>query len=81
MSYANCLYMATYWVDRDSWFGWNFVYSNEELVILNSWVQEFLYNLSDTIKVFSILLVTNLCIGFHLPPQLRTSDWICLQIL
>ena len=54
---------------------------NEELVILNSWVQEFLYNLSDTIKVFSILLVTNLCIGFHLPPQLRTSDWICLQIL
>nr|YP_010927622.1 envelope membrane carbon uptake protein [Cuphea tarapotensis]WKK46581.1 envelope membrane carbon uptake protein [Cuphea tarapotensis] len=41
--------------------------SNEELVILNSWVQEFLYNLSDTIKAFSILLLTDLCIGFHSP--------------
>uniref|UniRef100_A0A7N2RFH4 Chloroplast envelope membrane protein n=1 Tax=Quercus lobata TaxID=97700 RepID=A0A7N2RFH4_QUELO len=40
---------------------------NEELVILNYWVQEFLYNLSDTIKAFSILLVTDLCIGFHSP--------------
>ena len=40
---------------------------NEELFILNSWVQEFLYNLSDTIKAFSILLVTDLCIGFHSP--------------
>nr|YP_010927285.1 envelope membrane carbon uptake protein [Ammannia maritima]WKK46244.1 envelope membrane carbon uptake protein [Ammannia maritima] len=40
---------------------------NEELVILNSWVQEFLYNLSDTIKAFSILLLTDLCIGFHSP--------------
>lgn len=38
---------------------------NEELVIVNSWIQEFLYNLSDTIKAFSILLVTDLCIGFH----------------
>jgi len=26
------------------------ILGNEELVILNSWVQEFLYNLSDTIK-------------------------------
>nr|YP_010928882.1 envelope membrane carbon uptake protein [Ginoria nudiflora]WKK47925.1 envelope membrane carbon uptake protein [Ginoria nudiflora] len=40
---------------------------NEELVILNSWAQEFLYNLSDTIKAFSILLLTDLCIGFHSP--------------
>nr|YP_010411232.1 envelope membrane protein [Psilopeganum sinense]UQJ72611.1 envelope membrane protein [Psilopeganum sinense] len=40
---------------------------NEELFILNSWVQEFLYNLSDTIKAFSILFVTDLCIGFHSP--------------
>nr|QWY87282.1 chloroplast envelope membrane protein [Pterocarpus angolensis] len=38
---------------------------NQELLILNSWVQEFLYNLSDTIKAFSILLLTDLCIGFH----------------
>ena len=40
---------------------------NEKLVILNSLVQEFLYNLNDTIKAFSILLVTDLCIGFHSP--------------
>nr|AMK95849.1 chloroplast envelope membrane protein [Gilia stellata] len=40
---------------------------NEELLIINSWAQEFLYNLSDTIKAFSILLLTDLCIGFHSP--------------
>nr|YP_002456449.1 chloroplast envelope membrane protein [Trifolium subterraneum]ACF20529.1 chloroplast envelope membrane protein [Trifolium subterraneum] len=39
--------------------------SNQELIILNSWVKEFLYNLSDTIKAFSILLLTDFCIGFH----------------
>nr|YP_010176772.1 chloroplast envelope membrane protein [Vicia costata]QSQ72491.1 chloroplast envelope membrane protein [Vicia costata] len=38
---------------------------NQELIILNSWVQEFLYNLSDTIKAFFILLVTDLCTGYH----------------
>nr|AQT38439.1 envelope membrane protein [Carya sinensis]QOQ36611.1 envelope membrane protein [Carya sinensis]UQK92593.1 envelope membrane protein [Carya sinensis]WAS38474.1 envelope membrane protein [Carya sp. HY-2022a] len=43
------------------------ILGNEKLVILNSWVQEFLYNLSDTIKAFSILLLTDLCIGFHSP--------------
>ena len=45
------------------------ILGNEELVILNSWVQEFLYNLSETIKIkaFSIFLVTDLCIGFHSP--------------
>lgn len=44
-----------------------FLLRNEELVILNFWVQEFLYNLSDTIKAFSILLVTDLWVGFHSP--------------
>jgi hypothetical protein len=44
-----------------------FIMRSEELAILNSWVQEFLYNLSDTIKAFSILLVTDLWIGFHSP--------------
>nr|YP_010624036.1 chloroplast envelope membrane protein [Goniothalamus tamirensis]WBF98322.1 chloroplast envelope membrane protein [Goniothalamus tamirensis] len=44
-----------------------YILGNEELVILNSWVQEFFYNLSDTIKAFSILLLTDLCIGFHSP--------------
>nr|YP_001294196.1 envelope membrane protein [Buxus microphylla]A6MM48.1 RecName: Full=Potassium/proton antiporter CemA; AltName: Full=Chloroplast envelope membrane protein A; Short=CemA [Buxus microphylla]ABQ45261.1 chloroplast envelope membrane protein [Buxus microphylla]WEB60525.1 chloroplast envelope membrane protein [Buxus sinica var. parvifolia] len=43
------------------------ILGNEGLFILNSWVQEFLYNLSDTIKAFSILLLTDLCIGFHSP--------------
>nr|AWI72209.1 envelope membrane protein [Laxoplumeria baehniana] len=41
------------------------ILGNEELLILNSWAQEFLYNLSDTVKAFSILLLTDLCIGFH----------------
>nr|YP_009241758.1 chloroplast envelope membrane protein [Tofieldia thibetica]AMQ13332.1 chloroplast envelope membrane protein [Tofieldia thibetica] len=45
----------------------SFFLGNEEFCILNSWVQEFLYNLSDTIKAFSILLVTDLWIGFHSP--------------
>nr|YP_010477624.1 envelope membrane protein [Polystachya tenuissima]UVI18000.1 envelope membrane protein [Polystachya tenuissima] len=42
-----------------------FFLGNEELFILNSWIQEFIYNLSDTIKAFSILLLTDLWIGFH----------------
>ena len=41
------------------------ILGNQELIILNSWFQEFLYNLSDTIEAFSILLLTDLCIGFH----------------
>nr|QHE65307.1 CemA [Coffea mannii] len=43
------------------------ILGNEELIILNSWTQKFLYNLSDTVKAFSILLLTDLCIGFHSP--------------
>ncbi|YP_398876.1 envelope membrane protein (chloroplast) [Nicotiana tomentosiformis] len=43
------------------------ILGNENLAILNSWAQEFLYNLSDTVKAFSILLLTDLCIGFHSP--------------
>ena len=41
------------------------ILSNEELIILNSWARKFIYNLSDTIKVFWILLLTNFFIGFH----------------
>ena len=41
------------------------VLRNEELVILNSWAHEFLYNLSDTIKAFSILFLIDLCTGYH----------------
>nr|YP_009972151.1 envelope membrane carbon uptake protein [Kuepferia otophora]QNH70388.1 envelope membrane carbon uptake protein [Kuepferia otophora] len=43
------------------------IIGNEELSILNSWSQKFLYNLSDTVKAFSILLLTDFCIGFHSP--------------
>nr|YP_009751411.1 chloroplast envelope membrane protein [Pedicularis oederi]QIK00001.1 chloroplast envelope membrane protein [Pedicularis oederi] len=43
------------------------ILGKEELVILNSWAQEFLSNLSDTVKAFLILLLTDLCIGFHSP--------------
>nr|YP_010419051.1 envelope membrane carbon uptake protein [Zhengyia shennongensis]USG52243.1 envelope membrane carbon uptake protein [Zhengyia shennongensis]USG52327.1 envelope membrane carbon uptake protein [Zhengyia shennongensis]USG52412.1 envelope membrane carbon uptake protein [Zhengyia shennongensis] len=43
------------------------ILGNEDLIFLNSCLQEFLYNLSDTIKAFSILLLTDLCIGFHSP--------------
>ncbi|CAN7028317.1 unnamed protein product [Brassica oleracea var. botrytis] len=46
--------------------GYSF-WGKEKLFILNSWVQEFLYSLSDTIKAFSILLLIDLCIGFHSP--------------
>nr|AKZ21810.1 envelope membrane protein [Silene antirrhina] len=43
------------------------ILANKELILINSWVQEFLYNLSDTIKAFSILLLTDFCVGFHSP--------------
>nr|YP_009436247.1 chloroplast envelope membrane protein [Cyphia banksiana]ATG26425.1 chloroplast envelope membrane protein [Cyphia banksiana] len=41
------------------------ILGNKELVILNSWAQEFLYNLSDTTKALSILLLVDFCLGFH----------------
>nr|YP_009435680.1 chloroplast envelope membrane protein [Lobelia thermalis]ATG25682.1 chloroplast envelope membrane protein [Lobelia thermalis] len=41
------------------------ILGTKELVILNSWTQEFLYNLSDTTKALSILLLADLCLGFH----------------
>nr|YP_010284919.1 chloroplast envelope membrane protein [Silene gracilicaulis]UKQ57321.1 chloroplast envelope membrane protein [Silene gracilicaulis]UKQ57401.1 chloroplast envelope membrane protein [Silene gracilicaulis] len=41
------------------------ILANKELILINSWVQEFLYNLSDTIKAFSILLLTDFFTGFH----------------
>ncbi|VAH75190.1 unnamed protein product [Triticum turgidum subsp. durum] len=43
----------------------SFFLGKEELVILNSWVQEFFYNLNDSIKAFFILLVTDFFVGFH----------------
>ncbi|GAY66587.1 hypothetical protein CUMW_249940 [Citrus unshiu] len=40
---------------------------SEELFTLSCWLKKFLYNLRGTIKAFSILFVTDLCIGFHSP--------------
>jgi hypothetical protein len=44
-----------------------FVLGKQRLSILNSWIQELFYSLSDTMKAFFILLLTDLCIGFHSP--------------
>nr|YP_009193272.1 putative heme-binding protein [Gnetum ula]BAN16906.1 putative heme-binding protein [Gnetum ula]BAT70182.1 putative heme-binding protein [Gnetum ula] len=40
---------------------------HKKLTILLSWIREFFYSMSDTMKAFSILLATDLCIGFHSP--------------
>nr|YP_009670992.1 chloroplast envelope membrane protein [Passiflora arbelaezii]QCX30271.1 chloroplast envelope membrane protein [Passiflora arbelaezii] len=42
-----------------------YILAKQKLIILNSWVQEFLYNLNDTIKALSILFLSDLFIGFH----------------
>nr|YP_009436805.1 chloroplast envelope membrane protein [Cyphia schlechteri]ATG27180.1 chloroplast envelope membrane protein [Cyphia schlechteri] len=47
--------------------GYSFFF-NKELVILNSWAQEFLYNLNDTTKALSILLLVDLLVGYHSTP-------------
>lgn len=44
-----------------------FILGKHRLAILNSWIQELFYSLSDTMKAFFILLLTDLCIGFHSP--------------
>nr|YP_635756.1 envelope membrane protein [Chara vulgaris]Q1ACJ1.1 RecName: Full=Potassium/proton antiporter CemA; AltName: Full=Chloroplast envelope membrane protein A; Short=CemA [Chara vulgaris]ABA61908.1 chloroplast envelope membrane protein [Chara vulgaris]WAP91326.1 chloroplast envelope membrane protein [Chara vulgaris] len=41
--------------------------AKKRLTVLNSWLQELFYSLSDTMKAFFILLITDLCIGFHSP--------------
>lgn len=43
------------------------IFGKKRLAILNSWIQEVFYSLSDTMKAFFILLCTDLCIGFHSP--------------
>nr|QJE70826.1 envelope membrane protein [Chamaecyparis obtusa]BCB64036.1 putative heme-binding protein [Chamaecyparis obtusa var. formosana]BCB64866.1 putative heme-binding protein [Chamaecyparis obtusa var. obtusa]BCB64119.1 putative heme-binding protein [Chamaecyparis obtusa var. formosana]BCB64202.1 putative heme-binding protein [Chamaecyparis obtusa var. formosana] len=43
------------------------ILGKKKLGILNSWIQEVFYSLSDTMKAFTILLVTDLCVGFHSP--------------
>nr|YP_010982133.1 envelope membrane protein [Habropetalum dawei]UZP15858.1 envelope membrane protein [Habropetalum dawei] len=46
------------------------ILGHKKLLFLNSWIQEFLCNLSDTIKAFSILFLTELCVGYH-----STDGW------
>ena len=43
------------------------IWGKKRLAIFNSWIQEVFYSLSDTMKAFFILLLTDLCIGFHSP--------------
>nr|YP_003934329.1 chloroplast envelope membrane protein [Monsonia speciosa]ACH47660.1 chloroplast envelope membrane protein [Monsonia speciosa]ADJ66464.1 chloroplast envelope membrane protein [Monsonia speciosa] len=52
------------WVILGAWS----ILCKEELVILNSWVKEFLYNLSDTLKAFCILFLIDYFLGFHSNP-------------
>ena len=42
-------------------------WGKRRLAVLNSWIQELFYSLSDTMKAFCILLLTDLSIGFHSP--------------
>nr|YP_009895502.1 putative heme-binding protein [Diptychocarpus strictus]QKK41961.1 putative heme-binding protein [Diptychocarpus strictus] len=46
--------------------GYSF-WDKEKLVVLNSWSQEFLYNLSDTMKALLILFLNDLSSGYHSP--------------
>nr|AHZ58074.1 envelope membrane protein [Tmesipteris elongata] len=43
------------------------IIGQKRIAVSNPWVQELVHSLSDTMKAFSILLLTDLCIGFHSP--------------
>lgn len=43
------------------------IFSKKRVAIFNAWVQELFYSLTDTMKAFLILLLTDLFIGFHSP--------------
>nr|YP_011004411.1 chloroplast envelope membrane protein [Asplenium antiquum]WPT27067.1 chloroplast envelope membrane protein [Asplenium antiquum] len=45
----------------------SFMAGRKRLAVLNSWIQELFYSLNDTMKAFLILLITDLCVGFHSP--------------
>lgn len=44
-----------------------FIMGRKRLAVLNSRIQELFYSLNDTMKAFSILPLTDLCVGFHSP--------------
>nr|YP_010392491.1 envelope membrane protein [Canarina eminii]UPX08100.1 envelope membrane protein [Canarina eminii] len=58
------LYLSTNLISFVILSGYSMV-GNKELVILNSWAQEFLYNLNDTTKALSILFLADFFLGFH----------------
>jgi hypothetical protein len=41
-------------------------------------MEEFLYNLSGTIKKFTNILLTDFCIGFHPTHGWESMIWVCL---
>nr|YP_009549024.1 chloroplast envelope membrane protein [Calciphilopteris ludens]AYW15999.1 chloroplast envelope membrane protein [Calciphilopteris ludens] len=43
------------------------ILGRKRLAVSNSRIQESFYSLNDTMKAFSILLLTDLCVGFHSP--------------
>nr|NP_569641.1 envelope membrane protein [Psilotum nudum]Q8WI08.1 RecName: Full=Potassium/proton antiporter CemA; AltName: Full=Chloroplast envelope membrane protein A; Short=CemA [Psilotum nudum]AGC26805.1 chloroplast envelope membrane protein [Psilotum nudum]BAB84228.1 ycf10 protein [Psilotum nudum] len=43
------------------------IIGKKRLAVSNSWIQELFHSLSDTMKAFFILLLTDLFIGFHSP--------------
>nr|USW06932.1 chloroplast envelope membrane protein [Asplenium scolopendrium var. americanum] len=45
----------------------SFMTGRKRLAVLNSRIQELSYSLNDTMKAFLILLITDLCVGFHSP--------------
>nr|YP_009549544.1 chloroplast envelope membrane protein [Histiopteris incisa]AYW16703.1 chloroplast envelope membrane protein [Histiopteris incisa] len=45
----------------------SFIMGRKRLAVSNSRIQESFYSLSDTMKAFFILLLTDLCVGFHSP--------------
>nr|YP_009925591.1 envelope membrane protein [Phlegmariurus carinatus]QNH82374.1 envelope membrane protein [Phlegmariurus carinatus]WBV80280.1 envelope membrane carbon uptake protein [Phlegmariurus squarrosus] len=45
----------------------SFISGKKRLAVMNSWIQESFHSLSDTMKAFFILLLTDSCIGFHSP--------------
>nr|QKV46393.1 chloroplast envelope membrane protein [Glaphyropteridopsis erubescens] len=44
-----------------------FITGRKRLAVSNSRIQESFYSLNDTMKAFSILSLTDLCVGFHSP--------------
>nr|AEX10197.1 chloroplast envelope membrane protein [California macrophylla]AKF42867.1 envelope membrane protein [California macrophylla] len=51
------------------------ILGKEQLVILNSWFKEFLYNLSDTMKALCLIFLNDVFFGFH-----SKYIWECIGV-